>query len=85
MIIFRSGIRLSSARAYLRPARHRPNLHIMLNSTATKTIVDQKDGLKNVSNIKFIFQKTEYEVKIRKELVVAAGAINSPQILMLSD
>lgn len=36
----KKGVRRSSAAAYLRPARNRPNLHISLNSTGTKIIIE---------------------------------------------
>lgn len=37
----RNGSRLSVARAFLRPAKHRANLHIMLNATVTKILINQ--------------------------------------------
>ncbi|CAG9791671.1 unnamed protein product [Diatraea saccharalis] len=37
----RNGSRLSVARAFLRPARDRPNLHVMLNTTATRILIDE--------------------------------------------
>ncbi|KOB70622.1 Glucose dehydrogenase [acceptor] [Operophtera brumata] len=37
----RNGSRLSAARAFLRPARHRPNLHIMLNATVARVLINQ--------------------------------------------
>lgn len=37
----RNGSRLSVARAYLRPARLRPNLHVMLNTTVARVLINQ--------------------------------------------
>lgn len=37
----RNGSRLSAARAFLRPAKNRPNLHIMLNATVSKILINQ--------------------------------------------
>lgn len=36
------GVRVSSARAFLRPYRHRPNLQIALNATVTKIIIENQ-------------------------------------------
>ncbi|KAG5894009.1 hypothetical protein JTB14_031009 [Gonioctena quinquepunctata] len=80
----RNGIRLSSARAYLRPARNRNNLHIMLNSTATKIIVGKNGNKKIAQGVEFIFQNKVFSVRVKKEVILAAGAINTPQILLLS-
>ncbi|VEN52741.1 unnamed protein product [Callosobruchus maculatus] len=80
----RNGVRLSSARAYLRPNRNNPNLHVMLNSTATRILVKQTGNQKVVQGVEFLYKGRPHTVKVRKEVVLAAGAINSPQILLLS-
>lgn len=41
----RNGVRVSSASAYLRPVRHRRNLHISLNATATKIIIENNKAV----------------------------------------
>lgn len=40
----KNGVRVSSASAYLRPVRHRRNLHIALNTLATKIIIDHQSN-----------------------------------------
>lgn len=80
----RDGARLSSARAYVRPNRNRPNFHVMLNSTASKIVVRQNGNQKTVEAVEFIYNNKMYSVKVKKEVVLAAGAINTPQILLLS-
>lgn len=79
----KNGIRWSSARAFLRPAQDRPNLHILLNTTATKVLVHPKS--KNAQGIE-IQDAYGHSMRIlaKKEVIIAGGAINSPQILMLS-
>lgn len=79
----KNGIRMSSARAFLRPAQDRPNLHILLNTTATKVLVHAKS--KNAQGIE-VQDSYGHSMRIlaKKEVIVAGGAINSPQILMLS-
>ncbi|XP_017890997.1 glucose dehydrogenase [FAD, quinone] [Ceratina calcarata] len=77
----RNGSRLSTARAFLRPARNRPNLHIMLNSTATRILFDNN---KRAVGVEFVHDEKINRVSVAKEVVVSGGAINSPQILMNS-
>ncbi|KAF7399439.1 hypothetical protein HZH68_008031 [Vespula germanica] len=77
----RNGSRLSTARAFLRPARNRPNLHIMLNSTATKILFDNN---KRAVGVEFVHDGKLNRVSVAKEVVVSGGAVNSPQILLNS-
>lgn len=83
-VVFRNGARLSTARAYLRPARNRPNLHIMLNSTATKILINNKNDQKTIQAVEFLYGNKLYSVRAKKEVVISAGAVNTPQILLLS-
>ncbi|XP_017775312.1 PREDICTED: glucose dehydrogenase [FAD, quinone]-like [Nicrophorus vespilloides] len=81
----RNGTRVSSARAFVRPHRDNPNFHVMLNSTATKIMVeDLGGGRKRATGVKFVYNNKEYLVKVKNEVIVAGGAVNSPQLLMLS-
>ena len=73
---------MSSARAFLRPVRNRPNLHIMLNATVTKVLVNPTT--KAAEGIEFIRNGIKQTARARKEVILAAGAINSPQLLLLS-
>lgn len=79
----KNGIRFSTARAFLRPAHNRPNLHILLNSTVTKVLIDPQT--KTAIGVE-ITDSTGFTSKAlaRKEVIVSGGAVNSPQILMLS-
>lgn len=56
----------------------------MLNSTATKISLREQGGQKVVDSVTFMYKNHPYTVKVKKEVVLAAGAINSPQILLLS-
>ncbi|KAH1001172.1 hypothetical protein HUJ04_013419 [Dendroctonus ponderosae] len=78
----RHGVRLSSARAYVRPQRNNPNFHLMLNSTASKILLGS--GKRQANMVEFIYKGATYRVRVRKEVVLAAGALNTPQILLLS-
>uniref|UniRef100_A0A1B0CKG6 Putative glucose dehydrogenase n=1 Tax=Lutzomyia longipalpis TaxID=7200 RepID=A0A1B0CKG6_LUTLO len=79
----KNGIRMSTARSFLRPARDRHNLHIMLNTTVTKVLVHPMS--KSAHGVEII-DKIGHTRKIlvKKEVIVSGGAVNSPQILMLS-
>lgn len=74
------GVRWSTSRAYIHPNMDRQNLHVKLQSHVTKVIFDGKKavGIEMIENNKLI------KVMARKEIVLSAGSIGSPQILMLS-
>ncbi|XP_059607739.1 glucose dehydrogenase [FAD, quinone]-like [Phlebotomus argentipes] len=78
----RSGVRESTAAAFLRPAMNRPNLHIVKHAHVTKLEIDSQGVVSGVS-MKLRGQ-TELKAFARKEVILSAGAINSPQILMFS-
>lgn len=79
----KNGIRYSSARAFLRPASSRPNLHVILNATATKVLIDPRT--KTATGVEILTQDGHTQrINAKKEVIVAGGAVNSPQILMLS-
>lgn len=78
----RNGLRCSTARAFLSPVKNRKNLHVIKNAHATKLVfIPGTNKIKGVllnQNGKDIF------VKAMKEVIVSSGAINSPQLLLLS-
>lgn len=78
----RRGHRCSTAKAFLRPVRHRPNLHISMHSRVLKIIIDSTT--KQVTAVRFEKLGKVYEIKTTKEIILSAGSVNSPQILMLS-
>jgi len=74
-------MRCSSAKAFLKPAKNRTNLHILANAMVTKINFDDNKRAVSVSIIKSNKQTT---VRARKEIILSAGAINSAKLLMLS-
>ncbi|MGE0653725.1 MAG: choline dehydrogenase, partial [Alphaproteobacteria bacterium] len=76
----RNGRRCSTAAAYLHPARHRPNLAV-LSKTLTRRIVF--DGARAVG-IEAQTGGTISMYEASREVILSAGAINSPQLLLLS-
>ena len=78
----RRGSRCSASKAFLRPIRLRPNLHIALNSHALKVNIDPITKI--AYGVQFIRNNVIENVFVTKEVILSAGAINSPQLLMLS-
>lgn len=78
-----NGRRVSSARAFLHPAKSRPNLTIITSAHATGLILDGKTA-KGVRYHKGGRGGTPMEITARKEVILAGGVINSPQLLQLS-
>lgn len=76
------GKRHSAYQAFLKPILSRQNLHIMVNTRATKVLIDPKT--KTANGVEFLRNRKRNHVKVRKEVILSAGAFLSPQILMLS-
>lgn len=76
----KDGTRWSTSKAYLKPASRRPNLHVFINARVTKVIFQEEKAI----GVEFIHGAERKIVKCRKEVILSAGAIGSPHILMLS-
>jgi len=76
----RRGVRWSTAKAFLRPARSRPNLKVLTGAQATR--IELEDG--RAVGLRFCRGGAEACAAVRGELLLAAGAIGSPQLLQLS-
>jgi choline dehydrogenase len=76
----RDGSRHSTAQAFLKPARSRENLTVWTKTVAEKVLLDGKQ----VSGLVVRKGGRSIEVKANKEVILSGGAINSPQLLMLS-
>ena len=80
MNIAADGTRVSAARAFLHPALSRPNLTLLLNATVVKL---NFKGSRCVG-VKIMTGGTVTDIAADKEVILAAGSINSPKLLMLS-
>ena len=78
----RNGSRCSTAKAFLRPARLRKNLHVTLNSFVARVIIDPLTHI--TTGVEMVKGNTRYYIQVYKEVLLSAGPINSPQLLMLS-
>ena len=76
----RRGLRCSGEKAFLRPAKRRSNLKIRPLSFVTKVLI--QDGV--AKGVEYVRNGMTHMVKASKEVILSAGAINSPQLLMLS-
>ena len=80
MNIAADGTRVSAARAFLHPALSRPNLTLLLNTNVVKL---NFKGTHCVG-VKLITDGVVKDIEAEKEVILAAGTINSPRLLMLS-
>src|SRR5260221_4881202 len=80
MNIAADGTRVSAVRAFLRPALSRPNLTLLLN---TKVVKLNFKGTRCVG-VKITTGGEVKDIRADKEVILAAGTINSPKLLMLS-
>lgn len=74
------GRRWSSARAFLSKAKGRPNLRIVTGARATRIILE---GRKTVG-VTYAVGGKLVDVRTQGEVILASGAVNSPQLLLLS-
>jgi len=74
------GRRCSAADAYLRPAMARPNLEVKTDVHATKVVVEGG----RAAGVRYLERGTEETAYVQGEVIVSAGAVGSPQLLMLS-
>ena len=77
----RNGRRCSAAVAYLRPIRDRKNLNIVTHAQVTRVLLDGK----RVTGVEYRDKGGQLQtIGATREVILSGGAINSPQILMLS-
>ncbi len=76
----RRGFRCSTAVAYLRPARRRANLSVEVNAQATRVLLEGKQA----TGVVYRQDDRDVSVPARREVILAAGALRSPQLLQLS-
>lgn len=78
-----NGIRQNIAKAYLNPIRDRKNLYVIKSARVDSVIVN--DDKKKATGVEVKLKDgSKVEIKSSKEVILAAGSIGSPQILMLS-
>ena len=76
----KNGERWSAARAYLTPVRRRPNLHVITDALATRIVVEAQRAI----GIELRQGNVPRELRARREVLIAGGALQAPQLLMVS-
>jgi choline dehydrogenase len=80
MVTQRRGARWSTADAYLRPALRRKNLRLLTKATVGRVVFENARAV----GVEFEKDGRWQFVRARREIVLCAGVVNSPQLLMLS-
>ncbi|XP_056642972.1 glucose dehydrogenase [FAD, quinone]-like [Diorhabda sublineata] len=78
----KDGVRYNAAKAFLGKVKERPNLFTSLHSFVNKILIDP--STKTATGVEVKIGGKILKLKAKKEVILSAGSINSPQILMLS-
>lgn len=76
----RNGRRSSTATGFLRPAEHRPNLTVVTGALATRVLFEATQA----AGVEYRQRGVVRQARAAREVLLAAGAFNSPQLLQLS-
>ena len=79
-VTHKNGERYSAAKAYVTPNLSRPNLKVFTDALTTRILMDGKRAV----GVEYVHEGQTRRLKCRREVLLCAGAIQSPQILMLS-
>ena len=79
-VTHRNGERCSAAKAYLAPARVRPNLTVITGVHVTRIVTEGQ----RATGVEFIQSGHRQRLHAAREVLLCAGALQSPQVLMLS-
>ncbi len=76
----RNGWRWNTSKGFLRPALARPNLTVMTHAQAEKILITDK----RATGVQFLRKDVPSTARARREVILASGAVGSPQLLQLS-
>jgi choline dehydrogenase-like flavoprotein len=74
------GRRVSAASAYLRPALRRRNLAVSVDTQVTRVVLHGRRAM----GVEYVSRRGRQFVRAAREVILCGGAINSPQLLLLS-
>ncbi len=74
------GVRCSTATAYLRPNLGRPNLTVLTDSLVERIVIEDR----RACGVRLTQKSGPATIRARREVLLCGGAVNSPQVLMLS-
>jgi choline dehydrogenase len=75
-----NGRRHSASDAFLQPATRRPNLTVLTNAHASQILLDRQ----RAGGVAYILDAAPQQARATREVLLSAGAVNSPQLLLLS-
>jgi choline dehydrogenase-like flavoprotein len=79
-VTHRDGERFSAAKAYLAPHLGRPNLRVITGAHTTRILMDGR----RATGVEYRQDGAVHQLRAEREVLVSAGALHSPQLLMLS-
>ncbi len=79
-VTHRAGERCSAAKAYLAPALQRPNLQVITEARTLRVLLQGRRAI----GVEFLQGGQHREARARREVLLSAGALQSPQLLLLS-
>jgi choline dehydrogenase-like flavoprotein len=79
-VTHKNGERFSAAKAYLTPNLNRPNLQVITGAHTTRILLERKKAV----GVEYLQGGERKQLKARREVLLCAGAFQSPQLLMLS-
>lgn len=79
-VTHKNGERWSAAKGYLTPNLSRPNLHVFTNAHTTKVLLEKKRAV----GVELVLEGQTQQMRANREVLLCAGALQSPHILMLS-
>jgi choline dehydrogenase-like flavoprotein len=79
-VTHKNGERVSAAKAYLAPVMQRPNLHVITGAHTTRILMEGR----RATGVEYRQGGVLKQLKAAREVLLSAGALMSPQLLMLS-
>ena len=79
-ITTKNGLRASASRAYLHPAMQRPSLTVLKRAHVQRLVVEKQ----TVTSVEYVHKGRVHHAHARLEVILSAGAVNTPQLLQLS-
>jgi choline dehydrogenase-like flavoprotein len=79
-VTHKNGERYSAAKAYLTPHLNRPNLQVFTGAHTSRVLMEERRAV----GVEFLQQGQIRQLRARREVLLSAGALQSPQILLLS-
>ncbi len=79
----RRGVRWTTAKGFLRPAMDRPNLTVLTHAQADRILLRDGDGTR-ATGVAFRLKGRAAIATAKREVILASGAVASPQLLQLS-